>query len=354
MHNIASIPKKPSRRRLTRIDPSALFPRQFAPLNATERQPMKKPVLPLTYEQLDHWIESLQPALLAEGFSAAIGILRGGAPLALMASHSVGVPVAFLSYDRRARHVTWDSSLPLPSPGSKVLLCEDIAGRGFTLVDCIAFLEQHGLVVKTLTGAFDELSRIRPDFANDASGYFALFPWERQAHTEAYREDWLQVEAGVAKTMSHDHEYASYAIDLDGILLPDVPVTRYDADLAAALAERDALQPYEALPGIDLQHVRAVITGRPQTDLERTRAWLERHGFGHLELVMRVPDKHDETPLGAAAHKAAAALRCGVTHFIESDPVQALRIAQAAPLLRVIWWDAETRSGTLVNASRWG
>jgi hypothetical protein len=39
MHNIASIPKKPSRRRLTRIDPSALFDRQFAPLNATERQP---------------------------------------------------------------------------------------------------------------------------------------------------------------------------------------------------------------------------------------------------------------------------------------------------------------------------
>ena len=38
---------------------------------------MNKPVLPLTYEQLDHWIESLQPALLAERFTMAIGILRG-------------------------------------------------------------------------------------------------------------------------------------------------------------------------------------------------------------------------------------------------------------------------------------
>jgi hypothetical protein len=63
---------------------------------------MKKPVLPLTYEQLDHWIDSLQPALLEERFAAAVGILRGGAPLALMASHAIGVPVAFLSYDRRA------------------------------------------------------------------------------------------------------------------------------------------------------------------------------------------------------------------------------------------------------------
>ncbi|BCF90324.1 MULTISPECIES: phosphoribosyltransferase [Paraburkholderia] len=314
---------------------------------------MKKPVLPLTYEQLDHWIESLQPALLEERFAAAVGILRGGAPLALMASHTIGVPVAFLSYDRRARHVTWDSAQPLPPAGSKVLLCEDIAGRGFTLVDCIAFLEQHGLIVKTLTAAFDEISRIRPDFANDASGFFALFPWERQAYTDDYREDWLKVESGTAGRMADDHEYATYAIDLDGILLPDVPLSRYDEDLAAALNERDALLPYEVLPDVDLQKVRAVITGRPRADLERTRAWLERHGFGHLELVMRTPDAHDETPEGAAAHKAAAALSSGVTHFIESDPVQALFIAKLAPLLRVIWWDALKHKGTLISASAW-
>ncbi|MEX3931972.1 phosphoribosyltransferase [Paraburkholderia phymatum] len=314
---------------------------------------MKKPVLPLTYEQLDHWIDSLQPALLEERFAAAVGILRGGAPLALMASHAIGVPVAFLSYDRRARHVTWDSAQPLPPPGSKVLLCEDIAGRGFTLVDCIAFLEQHGLIVKTLTGAFDEISRIRPDYANDASGFFALFPWEREAYTDDYREDWLKVESGSAERMAQDHEYATYAIDLDGILLPDVPLSRYDEDLSAALNERDALLPFEILPDVDLEKVRAVITGRPHVDLNRTRAWLERHGFGHLELVMRAPDIHDETPAGAAAHKAQAALRCGVTHFIESDAVQALFIARQAPLLRVIWWDALEHKGTLISASAW-
>ena len=137
---------------------------------------MNKPVLPLTYEQLDHWIESLQPALLAERFTMAIGILRGGAPLALMVSHAAGTPVAFLRYDRQSRTVAWDSTLPIPPAGSKVLLCEDIAGRGFTLTDCIAFLQQHGLDVKTLTAAVDDLSRMQPDYAIDARGYFALFP----------------------------------------------------------------------------------------------------------------------------------------------------------------------------------
>ncbi|MBN3806642.1 phosphoribosyltransferase, partial [Paraburkholderia sp. Ac-20336] len=63
--------------------------------------------------------------------------------------------------------------------------------------------------------------------------------------------------------------------------------------------------------------------------------------------------RHDESPAGAAAHKAGAALRAGVTHFVESDPVQALLIAQQAPLLRVIWWDALTRTGMLVGARAW-
>ena len=314
---------------------------------------MNKPVLPLTYEQLDHWIESLQPALLAERFTMALGILRGGAPLALMVSHAVGVPVAFLRYDRLTRSVAWDSTLPVPPAGSKVLLCEDIAGRGFTLVDCIAFLQAHGLEVRTLTGAVDDLSRTQPDYAIDARGYFALFPWERQAYTERYRDDWARVEAGAAPAMANDHEYAAYAIDLDGILLPDVPLARYDEDLAAALAERDALLPFEVLPGIDLQQVRTIITGRPEMDRARTEAWLARHGFAHLQLVMRTPGRHDDSPAGAAAHKASAALRAGVTHFVESDPLQALLIAQQAPLLRVIWWDALTRTGMLVGARAW-
>ncbi|MDE1182502.1 phosphoribosyltransferase family protein [Paraburkholderia sp.] len=312
-----------------------------------------KPVLPLTYEQLDRWIESLQPALQAGEFSAVVGILRGGAPLALMVSHSAGVPVAFVRYDRATRTVAWDSSLPMPPRGSSVLLCEDIAGRGFTLSDSVAFLESHGLTVRTLTGAVDELSRIRPDFAIDAHGYFALFPWERQARSEGYRADWASVEAGERAAMAHDHEYAQYAIDLDGILLPDVPLARYDEDLDAALAERDALLPFDVLPDIDLRHVRMIITGRPETDRARTEAWLARHGFGHMQLTMRAPHTHDETPSGAAAHKAAAALRAGVTHFIESEAAQALLIAKAAPLLRVIWWDAPSHSATLVGATGW-
>jgi len=310
-----------------------------------------RPTLALTYEHFDQWIESLQPTLLAERFAMVIGILRGGAPLALMASHATGTPVAFLRYERQTRVVAWDSTLPLPPPGSKVLLCEDIAGYGHTLRDCIDFLRSRGLVLKTLTGVVDDRSVTQPDFAIDARGHAPVLPWERQTRTAEHRADWSRVASGF--TMREDHEYATYAIDLDGILLPDVPKARYEEDLEAALSERDELLPFEVFPHIDLASVRLIITGRPEIDRARTEAWLARHGFSHMQLEMRVMDLHDETPSGAAAHKAAAAIRRGVTHFIESEAVQALQIAQLAPLLRVIWWDPYAQTGALVGAHAW-
>lgn len=314
---------------------------------------MERPILPVTYDQLDHWIHALQPDLAREGFACAIGVLRGGAPLALMVSHAIGVPAAFLRYERATRVVTWDSSLPLPPAGSKVLLCEDIAGLGHTLADCIAFLRGPGLVVKTLTAGFDDLSRIRPDYGLDGRGYCLLLPWERHAYTDAYRENWRRTAAGETGRIGEDHEFETYGIDLDGILLPDVPPQRYQADLAAALRERDELAPHVNLPPFEVRRAKVIATGRPEMDRARTAAWLHKHGFGALPLVMRDPASHADTPEAVAAHKARAALQYGCTHFVESDPVQAIEIARQAPLLRVLWWDAAARRGRLVAAHAW-
>jgi hypoxanthine phosphoribosyltransferase len=315
---------------------------------------MQKPVLALTYDQIDHWVASLQPDLAGEGFVCAVGILRGGGPLALMVSHAIGVPAAFLRYERASRAVTWDSSIPIPPEGSKVLICEDIAGAGNTLDDCIAFLRSRGLTVKTLVAAFDDLSRIRPDYGVDARGYFVLFPWERHAYTDAYRDAWRTTRAGTRGAIGEDHEFAVYAIDLDGILLPDVAPARYEADLAAALAERDVLTPFERLPDIDLARAKAIVTGRPEMDRARTEGWLARHGFDRPRLVMRDPARHGDAPHQVAAYKAQAALALACTHFLESDPVQALHIARFAPLLRVVWWDAASGAGQLVSSHGWG
>lgn len=316
-----------------------------------EQAPLNKPVLPVTYEQMDRWVASIQPTLLEEAFSSIIGILRGGAPLALMVSHATGVELAFLRYYRADRSVTWDSSVPLPPPGSKVLLCEDIAGTGHTLKDCVAFLQQRGLNVRIFTVGFDDLSGIRPDYGLDGRGYFLQFPWERQAVTRAYRDRWNATGGGCTGRMAHDHDYDVYAIDLDGILLPDIPLQRYATDLSAALDERDRLEPFKQLP--PLGRVKAIITGRPEMDRLRTQAWLSQHGHDGTPLIMRDTRSCNDSPEQVALYKARACVQLGCTHFVESDPTQAILIAQQAPLLRVIWWDAGCGRGRLIGAADW-
>lgn len=259
---------------------------------------MNKSVLSITYEHIDRWIESIQPNLLQEEFACIVGILRGGGPVALMTSHATGVPVAFLRYDRKVRRVSWDSSIPLPTAGSKVLLCEDIAGVGNTLSDCHEYLRDRGLTVRILTVGFDDKSAIHPDY---------------------------------------------------GILLPDIDAQYYEANLEEALLKRDALAPYSGLPA--RQRVKAIITGRPEMDRGRTLNWLSEHGFEGIELIMRDPSLHDDSPNHVAQHKAQAALDLTCTHFVESDAIQAMLIAAAAPLLRVIWWDATEQKAHLVGCN---
>ncbi|CAN7401981.1 phosphoribosyltransferase [Trinickia sp. LjRoot230] len=312
-----------------------------------------QPILPITYDQIDQWIASLQPVLAREGFACVVGILRGGTLPATLVSHATGVVPAFLRYQRATRTVSWDASIPLPAKGSKVLLCEDFAGSGHTLADCVAYLREHGLVVKTLTVVFDDLSRSRPDYGIDCCGYRPLLPWERHVHTQEHQARWRSTQAGSLGPVGEDHEFAVYAIDLDGILLPDVPPHRYEADLEAALKERDLLAPYQHLPDVDFARTKAIVTGRPEIDRPRTSDWLRRHGYGGLCLMMRDPATHGELPEQVAAHKAQAAVTLACTHFIESDPVQAIFIAQHAPQLRVVWWDAARRAGKLIASHAW-
>ena len=310
---------------------------------------MDKPVLAITYEQIDRWIASIQPELIDEKFDCVIGILRGGAPLALMVSHASGAPVTFLRYDRTTRKVVWDSSLPVPPPGTKVLLCEDISGMGNTLSDCLEHLEILRLKVKTMTAGFDDKSVIRPDYSIDGRGYTLVFPWERQAYTVNYRSRWQETGGGRTAAMAPDHQYDVYAIDLDGVLLEDVDPALYRADLERALETRDDLP---ALINAPLaQNVKAIVTGRPQMDRDRTQHWLDRNGFAGIELVMRDPSVHDDSPGQVARYKASSAVRLSCTHFIESDPIQAVHIASAAPLIRVIWWEAESNRAIMIGAS---
>ena len=170
------------------------------------------------------------------------------------------------------------------------------------------------------------------------------FPWERGETTPAGRA-LRATGAGPDRTT----ELPFYGLDLDGVFLPDVPDAVYLADIDDAVARRHLLEPFASLPYFAPERA-VVITGRPDSDRERTCAWLARWGHGALPLECRPSDMpHD--PDRVARYKAEAATRWGCTHFVESDAEQALRIAAHAPHLVVSWWSARDARAWLIGVA---
>lgn len=290
------------------------------------------------YSRIEAVIASFVPAWRLMKFDAVVAIARGGLVPGTMISTALGLPLHALAYSRSERSVSWHTTSPPASP-MRILLVEDIAGRGTTLSDCTAFLQEQGHQLTVFTLAYDAQSRIKPDYGLDIpEGYRAWFPWERESITPAF-------DATLNRPDQPEYQYASWAIDLDGILLMDLPEAQYAQALEATLAQRDLLTPHKVLPQLDLANV-TIITGRPEQDRQRTQAWLTQHGFLG-PLVMRNEALH--TAAQTAEHKAQAILARCHTHFIESDPAQALNIACRAPVARVFWWDGNKAMMVFAN-----
>lgn len=279
-----------------------------------------------------YWVEAQVTGYVAQwrerGFDAVVAIARGGLAPGVMAATALSLPLYALSYDRKTRCVSWFTH-QTPQPGARILLVEDIAGRGTTLSDSIAFVRNQGFKAKVFTLAWDDQSRVVPDYGFKMPPRCrAWFPWERESITDEF-------DATGNLPDRPEHEYASWAIDLDGILLPDVPEALYLQNLEAALLKRDTLLPHTTLPNRDLRDL-PIVTGRPEQDRARTQAWLNRHGFSG-RLIMRDESRH--TAAQTAEHKAQAIVEQRYTHFIESDAVQALEIASRVKVARVLWWN---------------
>ena len=280
------------------------------------------------YSRIETVISGFVPDWRLMDFDAVVAIARGALTPGVMVSTSLDVPLHALAYARATRQVSW-YTVDRPGPNSRILLVEDIAGRGTTLSDSADYLRKQGHDISIFTLAYDSESRIKPDYGvKIPSGFRAWFPWERESITPSF-----DITLNCPERPGFD--YASWAIDLDGVLLMDLPEHDYAQSLRETLARRDVLLPSTSLPQLDLGTI-TIITGRPEQDRERTQCWLDRHGF-HGALIMRDEARH--TPEQSAAHKAEAILARCHTHFVESDPRQALAIASLAPVARVVWWD---------------
>jgi hypoxanthine phosphoribosyltransferase len=314
-------------------------------------QPMPQPWKGLRTDQMPRFIgydqaERMIAALLDDVSlwrpDAVVAIVRGGLVPATMASCMLALPLFMIGWDRRTGASVWGG----PAPEEKrILLVDDCCATGETMSAVRAILLRQGADCATLTIVYDpETTSYVPDFSHPVRELFR-FPWERGEATPAAR-----TLRAIGAPANRSTEAPFVGLDLDGVFLPDMPRAHYDADLTDALLRRHALEPFTVLPSFSRDRA-VVITGRPETDRSQTEAWLARWDYRDLNLECRPAEVPNDIG-SVAAYKAAAATRWGCTHFVESEPEQAIRIAALAPHLVVSWWSADETRAWMIGAAR--
>lgn len=286
------------------------------------------PVAHITYDRVYEIIISLEGRARELNPDMIVGIMRGGIVPATMLAQRLSYPLSFVMYHRGADSPEWQSS-NIPT-GKRILLVDDIVSSGQTLKIVKAYLENLGNVVNTLTLFHDPVrSSFIPDVSIPADKYI-MFPWETKDTTPSSREKF-----GKQGYVLPSDEQDFYAVDLDGVIAPDIRKSIYNKRLDVALAMRDRLPVLSSAPSMPNM---VIVTGRMLVDYDKTRIWLDDNGYKGIELVCRDPDQYPTSSQGVAAHKADAATRLGASVMIESDLAQAMLIAEHCPTMTVVWW----------------
>jgi hypoxanthine phosphoribosyltransferase len=146
------------------------------------------PVYFYDYNEIETFCLSQRQQLVQENVGLILGVLRGGGIPALMLSQMLGVPVDFVHYDRREESAeikneeVFDLINACIKEGKKILLVEDMAGVGYTLINChdyLLSLVKDESLIKVLALVHHENSRTKADYYKDCSAVRAILPWER-------------------------------------------------------------------------------------------------------------------------------------------------------------------------------
>lgn len=295
----------------------------------------------MSYDQIERMISALLDRAAQWHPDAVVGIMRGGLVPATMAAGILALPLSIITCERRSGAVSW---IGPPADGARILLIDDCCASGETMRAARLAMLDQGHTCLTLTVVYDpETTAYVPDLSHPMRALFR-FPWERGESTPGAR-----VLRATGAPSDRRTEAPFVGLVLDGVFAPGVPRHASERDLPTALERRQAPAPYTALPFFTPERA-VVITGRPQGERTSIAAWLAQHGHGALPLECR-PVELPPDALTIARYKAEAATRWGCTHFIESDPEQAIRIAALAPHVIVQWWSAAQAQAWIVAAA---
>ena len=120
-------------------------------------------------------------------YDLIIGLTRGGLPFAVQLSNYLNIPMDTLDYSSKNGNGTTNDKSHLPNvshiTGKRILLVDDLADSGNTLVEITNSLEINGNnKVETATLLTKKCSKLEPTFTatgtRSPTDEWIVFPWE--------------------------------------------------------------------------------------------------------------------------------------------------------------------------------
>lgn len=289
----------------------------------------------LSYNQIATKIDTFVPEIRRMDYDAIVVIVRGGLFPGTHLSVRTGLPIYYLAYHRKlaSPKVTWIGE---SAPHKKILLVEDMAGSGKTLISCEKFLIDLGYCVDTFVVFKDLLSASNPKFcgfSTSVPGHTFLLPWERTKLNPQY-ESMDKSERFV------DHELEFTVFNANCFFKQD-EMNRY---VKWSISPMDMIETKDIIyidePSKIFIYQDLFSTEGIQTPLCPARSY---------ELGADASSSFSESErLGADL------IRLGCTRYVGNDLERLVLLSSQFPHLEVIWWNNGTPvslSGSLVMNS---
>ncbi len=166
-----------------------------------ERDGMK--ILAMTWEEVQSLLADLSAAISRDySPDLVVGIARGGYVIARVLSDLLGVSevavVGIGSYagpGKKFREPRITQHLPCTPQGRRILLVDDIADTGGTLLLAKGYLNGRGAAeVRTATIHLRPGSKTIPDYYVNVTDDWVMYPWEARETITALIKSWSGIE----------------------------------------------------------------------------------------------------------------------------------------------------------------
>ena len=155
-----------------------------------------------TWEEFGQHVFAISKSIIDTGdqFDRIIALAKGGTAIVRPIADLCGIKELssiqiefYTGVEKTAKMPVITQSLPVKIKDEKVLIIDDVADSGETMILAIHYIKQHGASdIKTATLVSKPWTKFEPDFTYYKSEAWIIFPWEIREHIVLLSAMWKE------------------------------------------------------------------------------------------------------------------------------------------------------------------